>query len=496
MGTFTGMNGSRWRRPAAALLCVALLTSACSTSAIDGKPVTSLVGKASPDKPNIVFVLTDDMSLNLISHMPNVQALRKAGTTMSKYYVVDSLCCPSRTAIFTGQYAHNNGVFTNGGSDGGYATYNRKGNQQKAFAVPLHAAGYRTGFMGKYLNGYEPTNPAPAGWDDWAVTGNGYKEFNYTLNDNGTQRRYGHAAGDYLTDVVSKKGGQFIDSAASNKQPFMLEIATFAPHGPYTPAPRYANSDTDVTYPRTPGYDKIPTDPPAWLADRKPLKAKQQNRIDDAFRQRVRADRAVDDLLKHLQDRLKANGVAGNTYFVFSSDNGYHMGENRLMPGKQTAFDTDINVPLVVSGPGVPAGRTVDKLATNIDLAPTFLNLTATPHSKRADGVSLASLWHGHQPADWQDAVLVEHHGPNTAADDPDKATTTTGKPPTYAAVRTKDALYVRYGNGAQEYYDTSRDPYQLHNIAKQGVPPQLPKTLSALQNCKGATQCQAAARL
>ena len=192
---------------------------------------TAAVGPA--PAPNFVFVLTDDLSWNLVSHMPHVLAMERAGTTFSRYYVVDSLCCPSRSAIFTGEYPHDNGVFTNAGADGGYFAFNKHGDQRKSFAVALHDAGYRTAMMGKYLNQYEPAYPVAPGWDEWDVTGHGgYGEFGYTLNQDGQRVRYGHAASDYLTDVLAAKGRSFIDSAAASGHPFMLEVATFAPHAP------------------------------------------------------------------------------------------------------------------------------------------------------------------------------------------------------------------------------------------------------------------------
>ena len=107
---------------------------------------------------------------------------------------------------------------------------------------------------------------------------------------------------------------------------------------------------------------------------------------------------AVDDLIGTIQTQLKAKGVANNTDIVFSSDNGYHMGEYRLLAGKQTAFDTDIHVPLIVSGPDIPAGRTVTQLASNVDLAPTFETLAGAAVGANVDGVSLAGLWHGQPP--------------------------------------------------------------------------------------------------
>ena len=214
-------------------------------------------------RPNFVFVLTDDLSWNLVSHMPNLVALQQAGTTMSRYYVVDSLCCPSRSAIFTGQYPHDDGVFTNAGNDGGYFAFNQHGDQQKSFALALHEAGYRTALMGKYLNQYQPAYPEPPGWDEWDAAGNAYGEFGYNLNQNGRQQHYGSDPQDYLTDVLAAKASSFIDSSAASGRPFMLEVATFAPHAPYTPAPRYAHADQQLTDPKTPAYDRLPVRPAA-----------------------------------------------------------------------------------------------------------------------------------------------------------------------------------------------------------------------------------------
>jgi N-acetylglucosamine-6-sulfatase len=458
--------------------------------------VTKAPSARAVERPNIIFVLTDDLSMNLLPYLPHVRAMQRAGTTLSHYYVVDSLCCPSRTAIFTGQYPHDNGVFANVGRDGGYAAFLRNHDEGKSFAVSLQQAGYRTGFMGKYLNGYQAADPEPPGWDSWAAVGNGYREFDYDMNVDGAVAHFGHAPENYLTDVLSRKAQHFVDASAHDGRPFMLEVATFAPHTPSTPAPRNATAYPGLRYPRTPAYGRVPTDPPTWLAAQRPLTPRDDVLIDAAYRKRVQAGLAVDDLIAHLQSTLAARHIADDTYIVFSSDNGYHMGENRLLPGKQTAFDTDIHVPLVVMGPGVPAGRTMPQLASNIDLAPTFESLAGISSPVTVDGSSLADLWHGRSPAQWQRAVLVEHRRPGRATGDPDRQAAPSGMPPTYEAVRTASALYVRYADGAQEYYDTATDPDEQRNLAAGGVPPQLVLALAALQTCHGQQQCQAAAQL
>ncbi len=477
---------------AAAIVAVAGCTSPAATRP---KPPQASAAHERP-RPNFVFVLTDDLSWNLVKYMPHLLALEKAGTTMSRYYVVDSLCCPSRSAIFTGEYPHDDGVFTNAGADGGYLAFNKNGDQRKSFAVALHQAGYRTAMMGKYLNQYQPADPIPPGWDEWDVAGNGYAEFNYTLNQDGRQVRYGSAAKDYLTDVLAARAGSFIDSSAASGRPFMLEVATFAPHAPYTPAPRYAHAAQHLAYPKTPAYNRMPANPPPWLKGHASLSDAEQTAITTTFRQRVEADLSVDDMLAELEHELQVKGLAKNTYIIFSSDNGFHMGEYTLYSGKQTAFDTDINVPLIVSGPGIPAGRVLSQLASNIDLCPTFETLAGVPVPADVDGRSLAALWHGQNPADWRQAILIEHHGPDFSPADPDRQTQKPGDPPSYEAVRTATALYVRYAGGAQEYYDTVTDPYELDNLAAKGVPAALRQALTALENCHAGATCWAAAHL
>jgi arylsulfatase A-like enzyme len=251
-----------------------------------------------------------------------------------------------------------------------------------------------------------------------------------------------------------------------------------------------------VAYPKTGAWNRLPSHPPSWLKGHPPLTRAQHRQITGAYRRRIESALSVDQMIGRLEAELRATGEAQNTYLVFSSDNGLHMGEYRLLPGKQTAFDTDIHVPLIVSGPGVPAGTVIRQLASNIDLNPTFEALAGLPVPAAADGHSLAGLWHGQHPAHWRQAILIEHHGPDDSAGDPDRQNKLSGNPPSYEAVRTATALYVRYASGEQEYYNTAGDPLELHNIAPAGVPAVLRNTLAALQNCHGGVSCWAAAHL
>ncbi len=453
-------------------------------------------------RPNIVFVLTDDLSMDLIRYMPQVQALEARGLTFTNYFVSDSLCCPSRASIFTGNYPHDTGVFTNTGPHGGFNAFHARNEQQHSFNDVLQRAGYRTAMMGKYLNGYlddpgqasVPPTYVPPGWNEWDVAGWGYPEYNYELNHDGTVLDYGHRPKDYLTNVLTRDGVHFIDRSAHSHHPFFLELATFAPHTPYTPAPRYKRAFPGLKAPEPPSFDAMPTHAPDWLLDHAPLTPRQIQRINRVFRKRVQAVQSVNNMIARIQAALAAHRMLHNTYIVFSSDNGLHTGEYRLMPGKLTAFDTDIHVPLVIAGPGIPAGSTTSAMAENVDLAKTFAHLAGK--SMPCDGHSLVPLLRGGEPAGWRDAVLIEHHGPVMSRDDPDIQNRVSGNPPSYEAIRTPYLLYVEYRNGQRELYDLQTDPWELHNIADSVSPAELAQlhdSLLALEHCHTGTTCWAA---
>src|SRR5690349_3301090 len=452
--------------------------------------------RAASKRPNIVFVLTDDLSWDLVRFMPHVQAMQKDGVTFSRYYVTDSLCCPSRSSIFSGRFPHNTGVFTNMAPDGGFGVFNGRGEEKSTWATSLQAAGYRTAMMGKYLNGYEPAGLVkgkplyiPPGWNEWDVAGNGYPEFNYNLNENGKLVHYAGQPQDYLTDVISGKAVSFINQAAADKRPFAIELATFAPHSPFTPAPRDANDFPGLTAPRDPSFNTPNTNAPRWLAARHKLTPKQVTAIDIRYRFRARAVQAVDDMIASIESTLQARGIADNTYIVFSSDNGFHMGQHELAQGKMTAFETDIRVPLMVVGPGVPSGKTISAIAENIDLRPTFSDLAGARIPANVDGHSLVSLIHGGSTKDWRHSALVEHHGPDRAKNDPDAPPPGSGNPTSYEALRSGDFVYVEYKDGEREYYNLKRDPYERHNTYKRLKPKQrtrLHNALRKIERCKG----------
>jgi N-acetylglucosamine-6-sulfatase len=444
-----------------------------------------------------VFVLTDDMSMDLVRYMPALRALEHHGMTLTNYYVSDSLCCPSRASIFTGRFPHDTGVYTNSGPDGGIGAFYAHGDENATFNDALQKAGYQTAMMGKYLNRYmqsgSPVAPTyvPPGWNEWDVVGWGYPEYDYPMNENGVVHNYGHSPQDYLTNVLARRGVSFINRVASAHLPFFLELATFAPHFPYTAAPRDVHSFPNLRAPRPPNFNTLPTDAPRWLADHPPLGPGKQRQINGVFRRRVRSLQAVDRMLVQIEHALAAHKLSRNTYIVFSSDNGYHTGEYRLMPGKLTAFDTDIHVPLVVSGPHVPAGQSSSVMTENVDLAETFAAIGHT--SVAGDGRSLLRVWHGQPTNGWRNAVLIEHHGPDVSSTDPDAQPAVSGNPPSYEAMRSHQFLYVEYRDGEREFYNLRSSPFELHNLAGRLTPgelAQLHAELSRLENCHSSPEC------
>ena len=424
---------------------------------------------------------------------------------MRNYFVSDSLCCPSRSSILTGNFPHDTGVYSNFGASGGFQVFYDRGEELRTFAVALQRAGYETALMGKYLNGYMqatsriadgattnvPDTYVPPGWTNWAGAGFGYPEFNYTMNDNGTVQVFGRQRSDYLTDVLARTGVGFITSAAQLGRPFFLELATFAPHEPYVPAPRNAHDFPGLTAPRPPSFDRLPTHAPRWLAAHPRLTPDQIDRINTAFRRRAQSVEAIDQMIGDVEAELKASDLSRNTYLVFSSDNGLHTGEYRLTPGKLTAFDTDIHVPLIVTGPHVPAGQTTGKMAENIDLAETFAAIGGT--TLPSDGHDLLRLLQGRATPGWRDAILVEHRGPRMSIHDPDFQQPTSGNPTTYEAMRTPAVLYVEYADGERELYDLRSDPFELHNIfgrLRRAQRVRLHNELRAMKRCHSGFAC------
>lgn len=379
--------------------------------------------------------------------------------------------------------------------------FHRRREARATFATALQGAGYRTALMGKYLNGYAPRarlggdRPyVPPGWSQWVSTGDGYREYDYPLSVNGSVSWRGHRPRDYLTGVLARHGLRFIDDSVRLDKPFLLELSTFAPHLPATAARRDAGAFRRLKAPHGRAFnEKDNADKPPWLRRHRRLKPREIRELDAQFRARVRSVQAVDRVITRIRARLAARGLERNTYVVFASDNGLHLGEHRLRQGKMTAFDTDIRVPLIVTGPGVPAGTVRRQITENTDLCPTFTDLARVPAPGTADGRSLVPLLTGAGSWTPHPAALIEHHGPDLDRNDPDAPVTGSGNPPSYKAVRTRGAMYAEYTDGEREYYDLRKDPHQLDNRFHRLEPAErahLSATLHRLAHCRG-TGCR-----
>lgn len=475
-------------------------------------------------RPNIIFILTDDLDQASIQYMPKLKSLiTDQGLTFKNYFVSMSLCCPSRTATLRGQYGHNTQILGNTLPSGGFEKFFQLGEEKSTIAVWLQETGYATMLAGKYLNGFpERTNLMyiPPGWTEWysAVKGGAYNEFNYTLNENGKQVDYGSKPEDYGTDVYARKSVDFIQRNANDGKPFFVYLAPYAPHSPYTPAPRHEKLFLDLKVPRTPNYNEADvSDKPNFIKNRPVLNARQTTALDADYRKRLQSLQAVDDAIESLVKTLQATGQLDNTYIFFTSDNGYHLGNHRQLTGKVAPYDEELRVTMIVRGPGVPAGKTVDYLAGNIDLAPTWAELAGAKAADFVDGRSLVPLIRDNPPAvsQWRQAFVIENgmelttqsnspaiiapNSPEELLEPPDSDDTYLNSPdaqalrlgvPAFRGIRTLDYSYVEYVNGEKELYDMRNDPYQLQNLASKADPSliaELTKRLHELINCKAA---------
>jgi arylsulfatase A-like enzyme len=469
---------------------------------------------ASAQPPNIVFILTDDLDSAAAAEMAQVKALvTTPGMQFRHHYVGVSLCCPSRVSTLRGQFAHNSTIYGNNPPLGGFEGTYAKGLESSTVATWLHDGGYRTAMIGKYLNGYPNTAPSityiPPGWDEWYSpnAGTPYEEFDYSLNENGVTVPYGHADTDYLTDVISDKTVGFIQRSVEEHpdQPFFAYVATYAPHLPATPAPRHASALPGITAPRPSSFNESDvSDKPAWLKTAPLLTAAEIATIDLQYRKRRQSLLAVDEMVKRIVDTLQATGQLANTFIVFSSDNGFHMGQHRLISGKMTAFEEDILVPLSVRGPGVPKRVRVDAFTANVDYGPTFAAMAGVTPPSWVDGRSLIPFLRGVTPAAWRQVVMLSHGELGTRAlpldgllepADPFDSTLALNIP-LYTGLRTvAGETYVAYLNGERELYRNAHDPRQLRNhyaAASEDHRARLAAWLAALDASSGEALRQA----
>jgi len=501
------------RRLVVCTLIVSVLVSGCVS---DRGLLADLGLRKDRQPPNIVMIMTDDQDLLLDSmeYMPQVDALlARQGTTFSNFFANLPLCCPARAMVLSGQYSHNNGIMTNLWPTGGFAKAYATGFEQDTFATALQEAGYRTALLGKYLNGYpfrsEPTY-IPPGWDYWwaPITDSAYASYDYQVNHNGQIEEYGSRPEDYITDVMLERGIAFISETTtlSPTQPFFMAFNVYAPHSPARAAPRHSGLFPDVKAPRTPSFNEEDvSDKPPFMQAAPPLTTEQIEQMDGLYRARVQSLQAVDEAVAALVQTLEDTGQLDNTYIVFYSDNGFHMGQHRMVSGKGMPYEEDIRVPLIIRGPGVRKNAVRDELTSIIDLAPTFAEIAGTQMSNLVDGRSLLPLlgirWPG---ATWRQSMLLEHYtAPSAQENESLSASLEPPDPgdlqqealkqsiPDYTGLRTARYSYIQRIGTARELYDIINDPYQLENQWQNADPQfqeELRVFLEAYQQCAGAS--------
>jgi arylsulfatase A-like enzyme len=405
-------------------------------------------------RPNILLVLTDDQRWDTMWAMPSVRhRIGGKGVTFRNGFVVNSLCCPSRASLLSGDYSHTTGVYTNRPPTGGYEVF----DDEETLPVWLDRGGYRTAFVGKYLNGYGRLDIGyiPPGWDRWiAFAGSRARTvyYDYWLSVNGTKERFGKAPKAYSTDVYTDYAARFVKRS---KDPFFLLYAPSAPHRPARPAPRHLDSIKKIPRHRPPNFDEVDvSDKPAWVRSISPLSREAKAEIRTTRKNQLRSLLAVDEGIHRLMDILERQNELENTLVIFTSDNGLLWGEHRWRT-KQVAYEEAIRVPLLIRSPeGVIKDAESESFALNIDLAPTIADYADVSHPS-TDGTSIRPLLLNPE-SQVRSSFLIEH------LQEPKQ-----DKPPTYCAVRNENFAYVAYETGEEELYDMRIDPFQRENYAE-----------------------------
>jgi len=504
---------------------------------------------ATDGRPNILVVMTDDMAATDLALMPNVgRLLAEQGTTFAN--AVDSfpLCCPARATFITGQYAHNHGVIGNFYPYGWYGMKDR-GNTLPSW---LQDAGYRTSLVGKWLNGYgarDGRGEVPKGFDIWRglLDVSAYDYFNFVMNRDGKLRTWGDGdfarklvefaeievipnpgglAGvlakleevfgprpysywgtenpkNYSPDVTGEITENLVRRERKSKRPFFIWWSVAAPHredvsttlmgrpGPDPrPAPRYAEKSREYVLPRPPSFNEADfADKPSHIRDAAAsLSEDQIAQLQLDYEGRAGSLLAVDEHVGKLVSALRSTRQLRNTMIVFLSDNGWLQGEHRINGDKFLPYEEALRLPLIVRGPGVPAGRTIDGQVSNIDFAPTLLDLADAEAGRTMDGISLMPALGdpGKLP---KRAIEIEALAPLFEGDIPINAW---DQP--YTGVRTDRYTYVVWTDtGELELYDRRSDPYQLTNLAGDpgyaAIRAHLAAKLRKLDQCAG-TAC------
>jgi arylsulfatase A-like enzyme len=537
----------RWRGALVVLLAAAVAGIPSSPSTGRTAPGTTSLGQAQQvqqveprvvlrPRPNVVFIMTDDMRDDDLRFMPwTRRMIGDKGVRFRNSFSPYPLCCPARASVLTGRYAHNHRVMSV------LLPYAFPSfDDRSTFATWLHDSGYTTTYVGKYLNGFgkwpaprssggTSLSYVPPGWTDWRASfdqgfapfspyaGDTYDFFDTTLSRNG--HGFTPYEGRYQTRVYGRLSERIIARRAASERPFLFYLSFAAPHHgwpvePDDPGPVVRDDGEVTTFPTTarpndvkgafdrrirqaPGVSWVDPDfrdKPGYL--QKPaLNAAEKAALLEVTRQRAEALSVVDEQVRRTVRALRRSGELGRTLVVFTSDNGYFLGEQRMREGKIWPHEPSLRVPLLMRGPGIPAGQVRNDPFSSIDFAPTIADLTRVTPPTQVDGVSLLGVAR-HGDRGWTRGVLTET-GPQHAeierrTDWAGRAVLPGGDRDVRFAIglRTPRYLYVDLASGAHELYDLRRDPREYVNLARRpsyaGRLRLLADVLARLRDCQG----------
>jgi N-acetylglucosamine-6-sulfatase len=481
---------------------------------------------AASSKPNVIMFTTDDQTVRDLAAMPKTQGLiGSQGANFLHAYVSMALCCPSRVTVQTGQYAHNHHVMGNTPPQGGYDRFNDKND----LPVWLQQAGYRTVHIGKMPNGFGTETHetyVPPGWGPFnggAGQGEFYgfikpasAYFGFSMDENGVLKQYGPE--DYQTDVYADIASDRIDShfTLHPNDPLYMQVQFFAPHDPPTPATRHQGAFATTPLPIDPSFnEKNVKDKPGWIRAIRRFGPGLISKILARHQRRLETLLSVDDAIERIVNELSAKGQLGNTYLIFTSDNGFMQGQHRLHQGKFAPYEPSIQVPLLMRGPGIPPGSQPRALVWNGDITATILKIAEAQPGLPQDGRSL--LPYARDPNLRTFRPILIETGPPGATNEPGTPVSAASAnrgvhfskyvknldqdrtaqiaraivAPRYRAIRTGRYLLVKYSDASRELYDLKRDPLELKNKYKDSR--YFPVRKFLLKKLKGLVLCQGA---
>lgn len=403
--------------------------------------------------PSFLVIVTDNHPVGTEQDfMPRTWArIYRQGVQFPNSFATTSLCCPSRASILTGMYAHDHGV-----------KVNQDPLTKTTFVERLHAAGYVTGQVGKYLNSWDGS--ARKEFDLWVANRFGGSVYNDpTLNVDGVWRQ----ERGYITHILRDHAVRFLREVAPRDKPFLLHLAFTAPHdeptgqpgrfGLAVPAPGDEDLYRGVAPFRPPSYNERDiSDKPSWLQRFRPtpIGPPAQAPMDERRLKQLQALKAVDDAIAAVLDTLEMQRRLDDTAVFFLTDNGFLWGEHRIF-GSGLAYTNSSRIDLALRYPAlVPSPRTESRLVANIDIAPTIYQLAGIAIPPEVDGLSLVPLLDG--TGRWREELLLEMW-PDPILQMPF---------PPAAAVRTDRYVYAETEGDRSELYDLRMDPYQLENRA------------------------------